>query len=220
MLALPDALTKAFSAGVSAYDRGDFGAAEQLFARVALRVPRAADAWANYGTAAWASGDSAVAARGWQRALRLDPLDDETRTRLSLLQPASLRAPAYVAPVPVDAVALVALALWVGAWLALAIPPHRRPAATRSVAGGAIALAVLALAATLELRDRVEARDLGVVRSTGVLRDAPSESGAQIASAGAGETGALGAREGLWVRVTLDAGRAGWMPAAGILPLD
>jgi hypothetical protein len=220
LLALPDALTQSFSAGVHAYDRGDFVGAERQFARVVLRAPRAADAWANYGTAAWAAGDSAVAARGWQRALRLDPLDEETRSRLSLVQPVSLRAPAYVAPVPVDAVALVALVLWVGAWLAIAVPPSRRPAATRSVAGAAIALGVLALVATLELRDRVEARGLGVVRSTGSLRDTPSGSGARVAVVGAGETGALGAREGLWVRVTLDAGRAGWLPATSVLPLD
>jgi hypothetical protein len=36
----------------------------------------------------------------------------------------------------------------------------------------------------------------------------------------AGEVGALGAREGAWVRVTVDGERAGWAPVASVIPLD
>jgi hypothetical protein len=36
----------------------------------------------------------------------------------------------------------------------------------------------------------------------------------------AGEAGRLGARDGGWVYLTLDATRAGWVPASSVLPID
>src|SRR5690348_5781274 len=63
-----------FARGVQAYQSRDFGAAERVFADITARVPRAADAWANFGTAAYSAGDTAGAALGWQRALRIEPL--------------------------------------------------------------------------------------------------------------------------------------------------
>jgi hypothetical protein len=30
----------------------------------------------------------------------------------------------------------------------------------------------------------------------------------------------MGAREGAWVRLTLDGARAGWLPVAALIPLD
>ena len=217
---MPDAVVRTFNDGVQAYDRGEFATAQRLFARSAARAPRAVDAWANLGAAAWARDDTARAVLGWQRALRLDPLDDEARVRLAAVQPPLLGTPAYVPPVPVDALALVAMALWVGAWLALAVQAVRRTPHLRPLAGGALVLAVVALAAALELQDHARARSLGVVRGARDLREVPSPDGAAVAAATAGEVGSLGAREGAWVRIALDGARAGWLPVAAVLPLD
>jgi tetratricopeptide (TPR) repeat protein len=217
---MPDAITRTFNEGVRAYDRGEFATSQRLFARSAARAPRAVDAWANLGAAAWARGDTAHAVLGWQRALRLDPLDDEARDRLAAVQSPLLGAPAYVAPVPVDAVALAALTLWIAAWLALAVQAVRRTPHLRPLAGGALVFAVVALAVALELRDRTGVRGLGVVRDARDLRDSPSPGGAAIAAAGSGEVGTLGIREGAWVRIVLDGARAGWLPVAAVLPLD
>jgi tetratricopeptide (TPR) repeat protein len=215
-----DAIARTFADGVHAYERGEFAAAQRLFARASARAPRAVDAWANLGAAAWTRGDTAHAALGWQRALRLDPLDTEVRERLASVQPPLIGSAAYVAPVPVDAMALAALVLWLSGWLGLALPASWRPPQARAVAGGALVLAVIALGGALELRDRAEVRGLGVLRSGRELLDAPTAAAPPAATGAAGEVGALGTREGAWVRITLDGSRAGWLPVAAILPLD
>jgi len=171
------------------------------------------------GAAAWSSGDSASAARAWQRALRLDALDAESRERLDAFVPPILRATGYVAPVPVDGVALLALAAWTLAWLLFALPPRVRPPATRGVAGGAVSIAVVLLLASLELNDRLDARGLGVLRQSRALAESPGSSTA-LAGGTIGETARLGVREGAWVRITIDANRSGWVPVASVLPLD
>jgi tetratricopeptide (TPR) repeat protein len=219
-IAMPDAVLRTFSDGVQAYERGQYAAAQRLFARSAARAPRAPDAWANLGTAAWARGDTAHAVLGWQRALRLDPLDDETREHLALVQPPLIGAPGYVAPVPVNALALAALILWAASWLALAFQAIRRTPHVRPIAGGTLAVALVALAAALELQDRGSVRNLGVLRGARELLDAPSPNGAAAAAAAAGEVATLGVREGAWVRLSVGGGRAGWVPAAAVLPLD
>ena len=217
--ALPEGAANTFRQGVDAYDHGAFTTSQRHFARVAARAPRAVDAWANLGTAAWARGDSAAAVRGWQRALRLDPLDDEARDRLAAVQPLSMRSPGYVPPLPVNALALAALACWLGAWLLLIVPPVRRPAHGRALAGGALMIAMALLAGALEVRERLDPRGLAVLRTSRPLLDAP---GSHVALAGGttGEAGVLGAREGAWVHIALDGARAGWVPVVSVLPLD
>ena len=217
--ALPSSANRAFQEGVQAYDQGAFTASQRHFARVVGRGPRAVDAWVNLGTAAWARGDSAAAARGWQRALRLDPLDADARERLSIVQPAVLGAHGFVPPVPVNAVALAALGAWLAAWGVLALPRSRRPRHSRALAGAAVVIATVGLAATLETRDRLDPHGLAVLRTSRLLLDAPSSATALAAGHG-GETGRLGAREGAWVRLALDGDRAGWVPVAGVLLLD
>jgi hypothetical protein len=218
--ALPDAVVRTFDGGVRAYEHGDYGTSQRLFARTAARAPRAPDGWANLGAAAWAHGDTAHAVLGWQRALRLDPLDDETRDRLTAVQTPVIGTPAYVPPLPADALALAALVLWTAAWIALVVQAVRRTPLLRPLAGAAIACALVALAGALELHDRAEVRGLGVLRSARDLLDAPSSNGQPVAAATVGEVGMLGIREGPWVRLDLGAARAGWLPAAAVLPLD
>jgi hypothetical protein len=218
--AIPESATRAFDDGVRAYEQNQPIVAERLFARTATRVPRATDAWANFGTAAWTANDSARAAYGWQRALRLDPLDAESRERLSAVAPIAIDATGYVPPLPVNLLAGGALALWALAWLALALPPARRPAAVRGLGGGAIVVAVVALLTALELEQRLEPRGLAVLRGPLTLLEDPSPAGAPSGSGVVGEVGRVGPREGEWVRITLDGARAGWVPVGGIIPLD
>jgi hypothetical protein len=220
LLAIPESAARTFEEGVRAYGRNQPLAAERLFARTATRVPRAADAWANFGTAAWTANDSARAALGWQRALRLDPLDAESRERLLSVAPVAIDATGYVPPLPVDALAAGALALWALAWLALALPPTHRPAALRGVGGGAVVVAIVALLGALEVGQRLEPRGLAVLRGSLTLLEDPSPAGAPSGTAAIGEVGRVGAREGEWVRITLDGARAGWIPASSIIPLD
>jgi tetratricopeptide (TPR) repeat protein len=217
--ALPEGAANTFRQGVEAFDHSDFTASERLFGRVAARAPRAVDAWANLGTAALSRGDSAGAVRAWQRSLRLDPLDIDSRDRLEAVVPASMRAPGYVPPLPVNMLALAALAGWIGAWLLLALSPASRPRNGRALAGGALSVAVVLLLAALEINDRLDSHGLAVLRRSRPLVEAPGSSTA-VATGNTGETGRLGAREGAWVRIALDGARAGWVPAASLLTLD
>lgn len=220
-VALPDGAQRTFAEGVTAYTSGNLAVAERQFARVATRAPRAVDAWANLGAAAWERGDTARAVAAWQRALRLDPLEAEVRERLGAVHAGgSLASPGYVPPVPVDALASLALALWVASWLVLALPPARRPSVARPLAGGAIAVAVVALAGALELRDRLDPRDLGVLRESSHLLEGPATGEGTEALGSVGEVGRLGVREGAWVRVTIDDARAGWVPATAVMRLE
>jgi hypothetical protein len=217
--AVSPGLSRTFADGVSANDHGAFTTAQHLFARVAGRAPRSADAWANLGAAAWSRGDSAAAARAWQRAMRLDPLDDESRDRVEAFAPSVIRADGYVPPIPVSAIAIAALAFWVAAWTLLALPMRMRPPAGRSIAGGALSIAVVLLLGALELSERVDPAPLGVLRQTRQLTEAPG-SAAAVATGNIGETGRIGAREGAWVRIAIDPTRSGWVPASSVLPLD
>ena len=213
-------LVHAFADGVARYEAADYRGAQRLFESVAARAPRAVDAWANAGAAAWAHGDTASAARDWQRALRIEPTDAETRERLTPLQPESLSARASVAPVSPDALAIATLMLWILGWLVIAIPPARRPLTARAWAGGTIVAGLLTLTATLEAQNRLDSRQLAVLRSGRSLLDSPSPSAQPIGAGSAGEGGTLGARDGAWVRLTLDGARAGWVPVESVLALD
>ena len=82
-----DSPASVFQRGIEAYRHHAYSAAEAAFGLAALAEIRSPDAWANYGTAAWASGDTAHAADGWQRAVRLDPLAPDLRHRIGLVVP-------------------------------------------------------------------------------------------------------------------------------------
>lgn len=217
---VPPAVKRGFDDGVRAYERGDYTFAYRAFFRAAARVPRSTDAWANAGTAAWARGDTAHAVHGWQRALRLDPYDAESRERLDLLREALIGSPAYVAPLSASTGALAGLVLWYAAWLALAIQASRRTRYTRAVAGGTLVMAVVLLLGAVELEDRVAVRGLAVLRHARPLLLAPSADRPAAADASTGEVGTLGAREGSWVWIVLDGARAGWVPSGAVLALD
>src|SRR5260221_49 len=157
--------------------------------------------------------------RARQRALRLDPLDDETRDRLSSVQSSAIRSPGYVAPVPVNALAAAALVVWLAAWAIFTLQSESGVQRRRALSGGAMTLGVLLVLASLEARDRLDVRGLAVLRDSRRLVDAPG-SVTSTGSASAGETGVVGAREGPWVRIVFDGTRAGWVPGASVLPLD
>ena len=89
-----------FARGFDAYAHAQFVASARDFADLAAHEPRAADAWANLGTAAYSAGDTARAMVGWQRALRLEPLATDVRDRLDLISPMSPSSLGFVPAVP------------------------------------------------------------------------------------------------------------------------
>jgi hypothetical protein len=206
-----------FARAVQSYERGDYAVAARLFARVAARDPRAPDAWANFGTAAWATSDTANATLGWQRALRLEPLAADVRDRVAL---AGADAGAgRVLPVPPLALALGAAALWLAAWgLAAGRAARRLPVATPPV-GSALVLSLALAAATWAQEDHLAARGLAVVARGQPLHVSATLTADPTGSVRTGEVTRVLARAGAWARVEAGPGQDGWLPAAALLPL-
>ena len=198
-----------FARGVAAYQSRNFAAAEHMFADITSRVPRAADAWANYGTAAYSAGDTAGAALGWQRALRMEPLAPDVRDRLEMLGAASgLGSVPNVPPAPL---ALVAAACWVLAWGTLAWKAsHRRTSGSFALVGGGLAVAIVLGACAASIDARLAARDLVVVTQDASLHALPALASERSTTLRPGEIARVMERQGPWMRVATDGGRHGW----------
>jgi len=204
------AAAQEFREGVVAYAARDFRAAADRFVGAARLAPRAPDAWANAGTAAWALADTADAVVGWQRAVRLEPLAPDMRERLGLVrapQDGRLAAPPRVgAPLVAD----LALACWLVACLVWAVRAWGRRALPRlatAAALGAVLLALLAIA----LDEGAAARGLAVVAGGTPLLVSPALGAEHRAMLDAGDVARVDGHDGGWVRIELDGDREGWV---------
>lgn len=198
-----------FAAGVAAWDSGHVDAARQHFADLATAAPRAADAWANLGTTSWQAGDTAASVIGWQRALRLEPLAFDVRQRLAATPSFRDGLLGDIPPVPLGALSISGLLLWVVGWTLIALE-RRRPGSSRvgsKLLGAAAVVALLVLVGA----ERLSGRRQVVVLGTDRLRDAPAVGAETGAAVVAGETAQLVATQGVWQRVRFGDGRVGWM---------
>ncbi|MBA2685794.1 MAG: BatD family protein [Gemmatimonadaceae bacterium] len=209
-----------FARGYDAYAHAQYTAAANDFADLAAHEPRAPDAWANLGTAAYSAGDTARAMIGWERALRLEPLATDVRDRLDLIAPTAPSSPGFVPAMPPLPLALVALLLWLVAWLSLAWQSRKRGAAVpplRLVMPFVAGCAALCFAGATELLDRrINATDLAVVAKDAPLHVLPALASDRGATLRTGDIARVLEAEGAWARVTADGGREGWMDAAAL----
>jgi hypothetical protein len=209
-----------YARGVDAYHRGAYSLAARDFASVATRVPRAADAWANLGTAAYAAGDTGRAVAGWERALRLEPRATDVRERLDVAGPGTIAGISGVPSLSPAPIAIVALAIWAIAWLALAWLIGRRARASDiALAFTAICAAVALGAAVAVIDARLAARDLVVGARETRLRLLPALASESQASLHAGDLARVIDREGAWLRISVGGGRSGWTDSASVYPI-
>ena len=218
-----DAGTSLFASGVDAYAHAQFVSAVHDFGSLAAREPRAPDAWANLGTAAFAAGDTARAMVGWQRALRLEPLAADVRDRIDLLSPAGPSSPGFVPAMPPAPLALFAAMLWLAGWLWLAWQARRRgPSAPPLRTGGPIVLTLAALfaaAAAVALDHRINATNVAVIAHDVPLRVLPALAADRGATLRTGDVAWIVEEQGAWAHVSADGGRDGWMDAAALDPI-
>ena len=208
-----------FDDGVNAYSQQDYRLAQEAFREVIRREPRAADAWANFGTASWAANDTARAVAGWQRALRLEPLASDVRDRIDLAHGLPLTSAGFVPPVPVNVVAALALLLWLGGWGMAAYLGRtgRRlspPLTAAIIAGG------IAVIATFGIEEQLSGKRVAVVRSSIQLLGEPVLGSDRGANALVGEVVRVKAVRGAWTMISLDDGRDGWMASSNLIALD
>ena len=212
-----------FARGVTAYAHGQFSSATSDFGALAAHEPRAPDAWANMGTAAYAAGDTARAMVGWQRALRLEPLAADVRDRLDLISPTAPSSPGFVPAIPPLPLAALAALLWIAGWLSLAWQARRRgamaPPLQLTVPVVAAAAALFFAGATVLLDQRINATDLAVVARDAPLHVLPALASDRGATLRTGDMTRILEAEGAWARVSADGGREGWLDAAALAPI-
>jgi Bacterial SH3 domain/BatD DUF11 like domain len=213
-----DALAaQAFEEGVVSYSGHHYRDAAARFAAAARLAPRATDAWANAGTAAWEVSDTADAVVGWQRAARLDAFATDMRDRLALVRAAQdgwLAAPPRVGA---TLVANIALACWLLACLVWAVASARR-----SRARSALMLAFVAAAGALTaawLAEAEAAKRLAVAGPDVVLYASPALGAERLSTLDAGDVARIQGRDGAWARVRLDGDREGWVEVERLTPL-
>ncbi len=213
-----DEIARTFARARVAYEGGTYAPAAHLFLDVTRLQSRLPDAWANAGTAAWMAADTALAVQGWQRALRLAPLDRELRDRLSRARAVQDRGLARVPAVPVQLAPLLLLLVWGVGWTLLARRAwHRRPLALRAAWLTVSCAAILLGAAWLDEIQR--GTHVAVVVRPEPLRVLPAL-GADLGPAPlTGEVARILRRQGAWVQVRLDGEREGWIAAELLLPL-
>jgi tetratricopeptide (TPR) repeat protein len=216
----PDADTARFTAGVTDYAARRYVEAARAFAEIVHHAPRAEDAWANLGTAALAAGDTARAVAAWQRALRIDPLAADVRERLDMFSPAAASAPGAVPPFPPLPIILIASALWVLSWLAIARRIRRRLGAAAPLPVTALAAAILLGLAGGYLDARLSPAGLAVARRDAPLRILPALGAERGSVVHSGETARVITRDGPWARIRVDRDRDGWVPGDALLPID
>jgi hypothetical protein len=211
---------RAFDAGVEAYGRHEFVAARESFLESVQADPRAPDAWANLGTAAWAVADTARSVAAWQRALRLEPLAPDVRERVELVHSLPWTASGFVLPIPVEWVFIAAAVLWLATWGWAAALARRGDVARRTrLASLAVATGIVVLCG-FALVERAAGRHLNVLRTTASLSSDPEIGGERGPTAIVGEVVREIGRQGAWTRVRLDDGRDGWIETASLISLD
>jgi len=218
-----DSSHELFARGVNAYAHGEYASAMSDFGALAAHEPRAPDAWANMGTAAYAAGDTARAMVGWQRALRLEPLAADVRDRLDLISPTAPSSPGFVPAVPPLPLAALAALLWIAGWLSLAWQARRRgamaPPLQLTVPVVATVAALFFAGATVLLDQRINATDLAVVARDAPLHVLPALASDRGATLRTGDMTRILEAEGAWARVSADGGREGWLDAAALAPI-
>lgn len=202
---------KAFALGVTAYSGGDFVRAERYFGDAAHAAPRAPDAWANFGTAAFMAGDTANAIVGWQRALRLEPLDADLRARIARIRAVRAGEDAWVPPAPPRALPILAVVFWLSAWTWIARRAWQRRPVLR-VASVVLVVGAGVLAGAWQVDRRHAGAGFVVVTSPVSLRQLPALASETRATPLLGEVARVTQRQGAWVHLRLRADRSGWIP--------
>lgn len=202
--------SKVFADGIAAYDSREFGLARQAFSELAQARPRAADAWYNFATASWQLEDTSAAVIGWQRAMRLDPMQTDVRERLRLA-PGTPRLWQGVPPISLTMLAGVGASLWLAGFTLLATARRRRHPVMSRIGTTLVAVAVVVLLAGIRQKEIIDGRNAAVVLSATRLREMPVLSSESGIEAQPGEVAKVLGEQGAWTKVELGDRRRGWV---------
>jgi hypothetical protein len=219
------------AAAADAYARRHFADAAVRFGSLVARRPADPDLLVNWGTAAWAAGDTVTAVVAWHRAWRVEPFAADVQARVALLPAGATGGVADVPLVPVPLLGAAALLAWLAGWSGLALAAWRPAAARPGDVPGApadrrrwaslvavVAGLVLAAAAAWGWRAR-NPEALAVVRRPETMRGAPGGDADAVGGVATGDVVRLGEMRDGWRRVRHADGRDGWLPDARLRAL-
>jgi len=208
-----------FARGVSAYLRQDYSAARDAFADAAAAAPMSADAWANFGTAAWTVNDTASAVLGWRQGLALEPNAEDLQDRVSSFRDLGPLSPGWVPQLPRNATVWLFALLWLAAWSLAWLPRRGNPWVARLPLPIAACALVVGLVA-IELESSIAGGKLAVVRRAVTVSSDPAIGMDRGPTVGTGEIVRLVGRRGTWSRVEASDDRDGWVASSQLLFLS
>jgi hypothetical protein len=226
--AQPEEAARALREANDAYQRRQFADAQDRFAGLVRTNPTNADLLVNWGTAAWAAGDTVHAVIAWQRAARLYPLASDIQERMGLLPAGARGGVADVPMVPVLLLQWSAIALWIfgwglAAWLAVRTRDDRRGGATtllRGVMWVAFGGAVGGGAVSFVGQRALDPSTLAVVMRSETMFIAPGTDAEAMGGVTTGDVVKRLETQGTWQRVQHADGREGWLPSLRLVALS
>jgi hypothetical protein len=200
----------------SHYESGAYRAAADGFARRLQDRAAAAADWYGLGAAEYRLGSDARARAAWLHAARLRPRNPSVRRALGLVPgpDAWSRTLTWVSPLTPEELALLALGLWLLAWI-LIFADHRR---LRMRASLTLAASLLVGAAAAVVAARYD-RAVGIVIADTPLRVSPHGRAPEVTGLGATQSVRLRHQQDGWWLVDA-AGKAGWVPATVLARID
>lgn len=232
----PGAAVSAYNAGNDRFDQGNFAGAVEDYERALEAGARDARLEFNLGTTHARLGQWGKARLHLERAVRLDPLDEDARRNLALVigqipgEALPLEAGAlssvvsrYRAIAP-GTIAWTTLALWTLFWVLWATELQWPSLGERTAVQGAkIALAAFVVAGGLVFYSKVHerSRELAVIVGEPVaVRAEPEEDARDVGRLVPGQLVESVRQRGAWVEVRREGELEGWIAAAHVAPLD
>lgn len=208
----------------AAYGVHKYVLAAEQYGRAVQSRPNDVDLLMNWGTAAWAAGDTVSAAMAWQRAARLEPIAKDVQERLTLLPPG---ARSGVAEIPMVAVLPLIVTATVGWCLGIAIflvAMSRDGAPDRGLFRVSVAAAVMLVSAGIGIigwwsAGALDPTGLAVVQRPVLMRVQPANDANTMGGLATGDIVRIAVVQQSWARVEHGLGRFGWVPAERLTPL-
>jgi len=221
-----------FADGNAAYLEGDVTRAVAAYEALASEGVLSPQLETNLAAAYLRQGKRGLCALHLERALFLDPSDDDARADLvevrrgnvdklegELQQSGTDALAGLLAPLPGGAAAFALLLLWTGAWMLLGLRLVRgRPPWAGAAAGACFSLAAVAALVTFGAATgrKLALQRAVVVTPSAPAREGPSERNASHFEIHEGTTVRVEDEEGGFRRVKLANGLVGWVPAASV----
>jgi tetratricopeptide (TPR) repeat protein len=206
------AAARLFQEGVSAYGRGDYAGAAQLFRAALAERPRDPSLLYNLGNAYYELDDRGRAVAYWVRSLRLRPRDGDARFNLRLVVGDDPVLGSALPPLPLSSeeMALLFSVLWFGGCAALIARQRWRRGSLTFAGGALLSLAVLGAAELLYPR----AEYAVIAHAEAVLRKGPVRQSEILTTAAPGTGYRVQERRGEWLRVSRGSENEGWVERA------